>query len=51
MTHHDHRNQWEANAQAEAMASGGFQELLELLVEQGFDGIAQAMQTLLNDGV
>ena len=51
MTHHDHRNQLEANAQAEAIATDGFQELLELLVEQGFDGMAQAMQTLLNEAM
>ena len=51
MTHLDHRNQFEADAQADAIASDGFQELLELLVERGFDGMAQAMQTLVNEAM
>lgn len=51
MTHHDHRNGLEADAQAEAMASGGFQEVLQLLVEHGFDGMAAAMQTLVNEAM
>lgn len=51
MTHRDHRNELESYAQAEAIASGGFQELLELLVEHGFDGMAQAMQTLVNEAM
>jgi transposase-like protein len=51
MTHHNYRNGLAIDAQAEAIASNGFQELLELLVEHGFDGMAQAMQTLINEAM
>ena len=51
MTHHDHRNEFEFNAQSDSASSGGFQELLELLAERGFEGMAQAMQTLLNEAM
>jgi putative transposase len=51
MTHRDHRNDFEFEAQADCPAAGGFQEILELLVEHGFDGMAQAMQTLYNEAM
>lgn len=51
MTHLDHRNHLEAADQAEAFACVGFQEVLQLLVEHGFDGMAQAMQTLVNEAM
>jgi putative transposase len=51
MTHLDHRNGFEYEAQAEAPSAGGFQEILELLIDHGFDGMAQAMQTLVNEAM
>jgi putative transposase len=50
MTHRDHRNGFEFADQSDS-ASLGFQEILELLVEHGFEGMAQAMQTLLNEAM
>jgi putative transposase len=51
MTHRDHRNGFEFDAQADLSPSGGFSQILELLVEHGFEGMAQAMQTLLNEAM
>lgn len=51
MTHRDHRNGLEFEPQVEPSSSSGFQEILELLVECGFDGMAQAMQMLLNEAM
>ncbi len=51
MTHRDHRNGLEVEAQADSAWPGGFQEVLELLADHGFDGMAQAMQTLLNEAM
>jgi transposase-like protein len=51
MTHRDHRNGLEVEAQVELSSPGGFQEILELLAEYGFDGMAQAMQMLLNEAM
>lgn len=51
MTHRDHGNGFEFDAQAKAVASGSFQEVLEVLIEHGFDGVAQAMQTLFNEAM
>ena len=51
MTHRDHRNDFEFEAQADSASPGGFQEILELLAEQGFEGMARAMQTLLNEAM
>jgi transposase-like protein len=51
MTHREHRNGFEFEAQSDSSAAGGFQEILELLVEHGFEGMAQAMQTLLNEAM
>jgi hypothetical protein len=38
-------------AQAESELSGDFLEILELLVDYGFEGMAQAMQMLLNEAM
>lgn len=51
MTHHDHRNGFEFEAQADSSSPGGFQELLELLADRGFEGMAQAMQRLFNEAM
>lgn len=51
MTHREHRNEFEFDIQTDVAGPGSFQELLELLVEHGFDGMAQAMQTLLNEAM
>jgi putative transposase len=51
MTHHDHRNGFDVEDQAELSSAGGFQEILELLADHGFEGMAQAMQTLLNEAM
>jgi putative transposase len=51
MTHRDHRNEFEFEVQSDSSAPGGFQEVLELLVDHGFDGLAQAMQTLFNEAM
>src|SRR3990172_1263534 len=51
MTHHDHRNGFEFEAQADLTPPGGFQEILELLADRGFEGMAQAMQTLFNEAM
>jgi putative transposase len=51
MTHRDHRNGFEFEAQSGSSSADGFQEVLGLLVEHGFEGMAQAMQTLLNEAM
>ncbi len=51
MTHRDHRNEFPVAAQADGSLPDGFQGLLELLAEQGFEGMAQAMQVLLNEAM
>jgi len=51
MTHREHRSRVDFETQADSDSAGGFQELLELLVEHGFEGMAQAMQTLFNEAM
>lgn len=51
MTRHEHRNAFEFEAQADGAPPSSFQEILELLVERGFDGLAQALQILLNEAM
>ncbi len=51
MTHRDHRNEFEFEAQVDSTSPGGFQEILELLAEHGFEGMAQAMQVLFNEAM
>lgn len=51
MTHRDHRNEFEFEAQSDSSSVTPFQEILELLVDRGFEGLAQAMQALLNEAM
>lgn len=51
MTRREHRNGFEFDAQMESASAGGYQQVLELLVEHGFEGMAQAMQALLNEAM
>lgn len=51
MTHHDHRNGCQFDAQDEASLGGNFSEILELLIDHGFQGMAQAMQVLVNEAM
>jgi len=51
MTHREHRNGFEFEAPADSSSVEGFQEILELLVDRGFEGLAQAMQTLVNEAM
>jgi putative transposase len=51
MTHRDHRNEFEFEGQSDSALPGSFREVLELLVDQGFDGLAQAMQMLINEAM
>jgi putative transposase len=51
MTHPHHRNGFELEVQNPALPADGWQDVLELLVEHGFSGMAQAMQTLLNEAM
>ncbi|HEV3137769.1 MAG TPA: hypothetical protein VGZ26_07685, partial [Pirellulales bacterium] len=44
MTHRDHRNGFEFEARADSTSPGGPQEILELLADHGFEGMAQEMQ-------
>lgn len=49
MTHREHGNFFDQDDQQGA--SNSWHDLLELLVERGFDGLAEAMQTLLNEAM
>lgn len=51
MTRPDYCNRSEAIAQLDATPGGGLEQVLELLTEHGFDGMAQAMQTLFNEAM
>jgi transposase-like protein len=51
MTHRDHRNDWEPVPQERAAHERGWQDVLELLAEHGFDGMAQALQILFNESM
>ena len=51
MTRHDHRNGLDQVAQHIPTPEGSWQEILELLAEHGFEGMAQAMQTLFNEAM
>lgn len=55
MTHHQQANERETSFQQESWreedAPQGFEDLLELLCDQGFEGMAQAMQVLLNEAM
>ena len=51
MTRRNYCNESDAIAQHKATPSGGLEEVLELLTEQGFDGMAQAIRTLFNEAM
>jgi transposase-like protein len=51
MTHRDHRNRPDFENQADSTSPGSFPEILELLIDHGFEGMAQAMQSLLNEAM
>jgi transposase-like protein len=51
MTHHDHRNDWEPAVQEREPHERGWQDVLELLADHGFDGLAQSLQILLNEAM
>lgn len=51
MTHRDHRNGFEFDAQAEVALPDPFYEVMELLCQHGFDGMARAMQMLFNEAM
>ena len=43
MTHRNHGNEFELNVPVHADPSGAFGQVMELLIEQGFDGLATAI--------
>ncbi len=51
MTRRDYCSELEVVAQPDATSSGGLEQVLDLLTEHGFDGMAQAMQVLLNEAM
>jgi putative transposase len=51
MPHRDHRNGFELDSQAEGELPDAFLEVMELLCEHGFEGMARAMQMLLNEAM
>jgi transposase-like protein len=51
MTHRDHLNDWQPSSQERAPREGEWQDVLELLAEHGFDGLARALEILLNEAM
>jgi hypothetical protein len=51
MTRHTYRNGLDQVPQHIPTPEGNWQEVLELLAEHGFEGMAQAMQTLFNEAM
>ena len=51
MTHRDYRNRDEFEAQADCDSPGGFQEICDVLIEHGFEGMAQALRIMLNEAM
>jgi transposase-like protein len=51
MTRRTHGNSEDFPTQVEVDLPAGFGELLELLIDQGFEGMAEAMQRLLNEAM
>ena len=51
MTRHNYCNGLDQVDQLDSSSEGGFGQILELLAEYGFDGMARAMQTLLNEAM
>ena len=51
MTRHDYCSELQVDAQPDATPGGGLEQVLELLTEHGFDGMARAIQVLLNEAM
>jgi putative transposase len=51
MAHRDHRNQEEFELQVDLDSSDGFQEICDLLIDHGFDGMARALRIMLNEAM
>jgi putative transposase len=51
MTRLDHRNGLDQDAQPISTPVGSWQEILELLAEHGFEGMAQALEMLFNEAM
>jgi len=51
MTRHDHRNGLDQVAQHIPTPEGDWQEMLELLAEHGFEGMARVLETLFNEAM
>jgi len=51
MTRRDYRNEFSTADQLDLTSSDRFGQLLEMLVESGFDGMAEAMELLLNEAM
>jgi transposase-like protein len=51
MTRRDYRNEFSAVDQIDWASSDSFGQVLELLIENGFEGMAQAMTLLLNEAM
>lgn len=51
MTRHDYRNDFCAVDQIDSTSKDSFGQVLDLLIESGFDGMAQAMALLLNEAM
>ena len=51
MTRHDYRNEFSTIGQIDSTSKDNFGQVLDLLIECGFDGMAQAMELLLNEAM
>lgn len=51
MTHRDHPNQDEFETEADWDWTDGFGELLNLLIDRGFEGMAQVTRILFNEAL
>lgn len=51
MTHRDYRNRDGFEVQDDGDSPDGFQEICDLLIEHGFEGMAQALRIMLNEAM
>ena len=51
MTRQDYRNEFHAVDQIDSTSKDNFGQVLDLLIECGFDGMAQVMELLLNEAM
>lgn len=51
MTHRDYRNRDGFEVQDDVDSPDGFQEICDLLIEHGFEGMAQALRIMLNEAM